>query len=239
MREIFRAVRDGTIRGFHEAAVILRQPESDIPTLSEMFRLRGVPYFIHGGSRFAERPLSKAVVALCNLESNSYSHEAVLTAMELVAAALPAESAAAWDVQTWRSLTNDARFLAGVQSWDKGTEALVGEARKNLKKSESAGSFDSDDDETGRGVESVSLAVRRLESAKALRAGWQLLMQASSGWPAGLSWEGWADHIDRHFEPLLGASEDWASFSSVLDEIRNLDVLEKFEIQTDSRFETI
>ncbi len=125
VREIFRAVRDGTIRGFHEAAVILRQPETDIPTLSEMFRLRGVPYFIHGGSRFADRPLSKAVVALCNLESNSYSHEAVLTAMELVAAALPAESAAAWDVQTWRSLTNDARFLAGVQSWDKGTEALV------------------------------------------------------------------------------------------------------------------
>ncbi len=246
VREIFRAVRDGTIRGFHEAAVILRQPETDIPTLSEMFRLRGVPYFIHGGSRFAERPLSKAVVALCNLESSLYSHEAVLTAMELVAAALPAESAAAWDVQTWRSLTNDARFLAGIQSWDKGTEALVSEARRNLKKSESAGSFDSDEDETGRGSESVSLAVRRLESAKALRAGWQLLMKASSGWPTGLSWEGWADHIDRHFEPLLGGCEDWLSFSSVLDEIRNLDVLDGFQIPdsgfrirdaSDSRFE--
>jgi ATP-dependent helicase/nuclease subunit B len=236
VREIFRAVRDGTICGFHEAAVILRQPENDIPTLSEMFRLRGVPYFIHGGSRFAERPLSKAVVALCNLESNSYSHEAVLTAMELVAASMPAESAAAWDVQTWRSLTNDARFLAGVQSWDKGTETLVGEARKNLRKSESAGAFDSDDDETDRRVESVPLAVRRLESAKALRAGWQLLMQASSGWPAGLSWEGWADHIDRHFEPLLGASEDWAAFSRVLDEIRNLDIIDGFEIR-DSRLE--
>ena len=236
VREIFRAVRDGTIRGFHEAAVILRQPESDIPTLSEMFRLRGVPYFIHGGSRFAERPLSKAVVALCNLEANSYSHEAVLAAMELVAASLPAESAAAWDVQTWRSLTNDARFLAGVQSWGKGTEALVGEARKNLRKSESAGSLDSDNEETGRGVASVPLAVRRLESAKALRAGWQLLMQASSGWPADLSWGGWADLIDRHFEPLLGASEDWPSFSSVLDEIRNLDMLDRFEIP-DSGFQ--
>jgi RecB family exonuclease len=230
VREIFRAVRDGTICGFHEAAVILRQPENDIPTLSEMFRLRGVPYFIHGGSRFADRPLSKTVVALCSLESNSYSHEAVLAAMELVAASLPAESAAAWDVQTWRALVNDARFLAGAQSWDRGTEALVGKARKNLKISESAGSFDSDDEETGR-FESVPLAVRRLESAKALRAGWQFLMQASSGWPAGLSWEGWADHIDRHFEPLLGASEDWALFSSVLDEIRNLDALNGFEMR--------
>ena len=236
VREIFRAVRDGTIRGFHEAAVILRQPESDIPTLSEMFRLRSVPYFIHGGSRFAERPLSKAVVALCNLESNSYSHEAVLAAMELVAAALPAESAMAWNVQAWRPLTNDARFLAGVQSWDKGTEALVGEARRNLRRTESAGTLDSADEERGRGVEFVPLAVRRLESAKALRAGWQLLMQASSAWPAGLSWEGWADHIDRHFEPLLGASDDWSSFSSVLDEIRNLDMLNRFEIR-DSRCE--
>ena len=41
VREIFRAVQDGTIKGFHEAAVILRQPESDIPILTEMFRLRG------------------------------------------------------------------------------------------------------------------------------------------------------------------------------------------------------
>jgi ATP-dependent helicase/DNAse subunit B len=48
VREIFRAVRDGTISGFHEAAVILRQPESDIPILTEMLRLHGVPYFVHG-----------------------------------------------------------------------------------------------------------------------------------------------------------------------------------------------
>ncbi len=234
VREIFRAVRDGTIRGFHEAAVILRQPENDIPVLSEALRLRGVPCYIHGGSRFADRPLSKAVVALSNLARNDYSREAVFTALELVEAALPEASAEAWDVQTWRSMTNDARFLAGLLSWDRGTEALVGEAYRNLRGSESAASVDPDDDDTGRGVESAALAVRRLESAKALREAWQLLMQSSSGWPANLSWEDWADYLDRSLEPLLGVSEDWAAFSTVLDEVRNLGVLDGFGIRESS-----
>jgi len=43
VREILRAARDGVINGFHEAAVILRQPESDIPILSEALRLRKIP----------------------------------------------------------------------------------------------------------------------------------------------------------------------------------------------------
>ena len=235
VREIFRAVRDGTIRGFHEAAVILRQPENDIPILSEMFRLRGVPYFIHGGSRFADRPLSKAVVAISSLEPNSYSREAVFAAMDLVAAALPEGTAEKWDVQTWRRLTNDARFLAGLKSWDKGTEALVGEARSKLRRSENAAPFDADDDETGRGAEPPALALLRLESTQALREAWQLLMNASSGWPAGLSWVDWADYVDRRLEPLLGTSPDWAAFSTVLDEIRNLEMIDRFQI-TDSRF---
>ena len=233
IREIFRAVRDGTIGGFHEAAVIVRQPENDIPILSEAFRLRGVPFFIHGGSSFASRALSRAVVAISSLEPNAYSREAVLTSMELVAASLPGPSAAAWDVQAWRSLTNDARFLAGLQSWDDGTEALVGEARKHLNRVEGAG-FSDTDEEAGTRVETVPAAVRRLESAVSLREGWRLLKKASSGWPASLSWEEWADSLDRKFEPLLGACEDWSSFPAVLDEIRNLRVLEEFEAR-DSR----
>jgi hypothetical protein len=221
VREIFRAVREGIISGFHEAAVILRQPENDISILSETFRIRNVPYFIHGGSRFSGRPLSRAVVALSNLESNSYSRAAVFTAMELVAAALPEESGEAWDVQAWRSLTNDARFLAGLQSWDKGTKALVAE-----------------DDDMGRGIESAETAARRLESAHALGEAWQLLKKASSGWPAGLSWADWADYLEHHFEPLLGASEDWAPFTTVLDDIRNLKALDQSD-NRDSGFESL
>ncbi|MBN1568883.1 MAG: exodeoxyribonuclease V subunit gamma [Acidobacteria bacterium] len=236
VREVFRAVRDGTIRGFHEAAVILRQPENDIPIISEILRLRGIPYFICGGSSFADRPLSRAIVAVSGLEANSFSREAVLNAMELIAASLPEKQALSWDVQTWRSLTNDPRFLAGVQSWDIGTEALVGEARRNLQKLEASGKPDPDEEETSRGIPSPKSAARRLETAASLRDGWQLLRKAASGWPASLAWADWADYIDRHIEPLLGASEDWAYFSSVLDGIRNLQILKEFEIR-DSRFD--
>ena len=236
VREIFRAVRDGTIRGFHEAAVILRQSENDISALSEMLRLRRVPYFIHGGSRFADRPISKAVVLIIDLESNSFSRDSVFAAMELVAASLPEDAAEAWDVQAWRSLTKDARFLAGLQSWDRGTEALVGEAYKNLRRHENSGREYIVDDDEDDGLESVSQAARRFESAKALRKAWQLLMRASSGWPAILSWQDWADYLDRNLEPLLGNAPDWEAFSAVLDEIGSLDIVERFEIR-DSRFE--
>jgi ATP-dependent helicase/nuclease subunit B len=231
VREIFRAVRDKTIQGFHEAAVILRQPENDIPILSEILRLRGVPYFIHGGSSFADRPLSHAVVAVSNLEPNSFSREAVLNAMELVAAALPDTSVLAWDIQTWRSLTNDPRFLAGLQSWNSGTEALVNEARKKLRRAETPQVIEADEEETSRGVQSIPAAAKRLETAISLRDGWQFLQKAAAGWPASLSWEDWADYLDRHIEPLLGTSEDWPAFSSVLDEIRNLQALDESAIQ--------
>jgi ATP-dependent helicase/DNAse subunit B len=231
VREIFRAVRDKTIQGFQEAAVILRQPENDIPILSEILRLRGVPYFIHGGSSFADRPLSRAAMAISNLDANSFSREAVLIAMELVAAALPKISVLAWDVQTWRSLTNDPRFLAGLQSWNSGTEALVNEARKNLRRAEMPEAFEADEEEMSRGVQSIPAAAKRLETVISLRDGWQLLQKAAADWPASLSWEDWADFLDRHIEPLLGTSEDWPAFSSVLDEIRNLQALEESAIQ--------
>lgn len=237
VREVFRAVRDGTISGFHEAAVIMRQPENDIPILSEILRLRGIPYFIHGGSRFADRPLSKAVIAIGNLEHNSYSREAVFTAMELIGAALPEASAEAWDVQTWRSLAGDARFLAGFQSWDKGTEALVSEAYRKLRSLETTTSVDADDEEDGRGAESSAQAGQRLESARALREGWQLLIKAASGWPAALTWEGWADHLERSLEPLLGVCGDWAPFTTVLDEIRSLTAVDRSAVY-DSRSRT-
>jgi len=83
IREIVRALRDRTIGGFHEAAVILRQLESDIPVLGEMLRLRGIPYFIEGGASYAERLLSRAVAAIMDLASNDFS------TLPLAPAALP------------------------------------------------------------------------------------------------------------------------------------------------------
>jgi RecB family exonuclease len=235
VREVFQAVREGVIGAFHEAAVILRQPESDAPVMSEAFRLRGVPCFIHGGSSFADRPLSRAVVALSKL-TNSFSREAVLTAMELVAAALPEESASAWDVQSWRSLTNDPRFLGDMELWNACTEALVDEARKNLQRTEAPDFEISEDEEEGWGAQSVQAAAKRLDMAESLRNGWRHLQKALAAWPAGLSWADWASFLDRQLQPLLGASEDWPSFSAVLDELGNLQMLGESGIR-DSRFE--
>jgi ATP-dependent helicase/nuclease subunit B len=223
VREIFRAVQDGTIKGFHEAAVIMRQPESDIPILAEMFRLRGVPHFIHGGSRLSERPLSKAVLALSNLESNSCDRGSVLSAMDLVSASLPADEQSDWDVQDWRALTNDPRFLSGLQSWDEATEAVVKKAFGDLGRAESEAPELIADDEDRRGAGSIEEAKRRLDSAKSLRKGWNILRQAASGWPQSLSWGEWARFLELRLEPILGRSEDWHRFSIVLDELALLD----------------
>lgn len=231
VREIFRAVRDGTIKGFHEAAVVLRQPESDIPVLTEMLRLRGVPHFVHGGRSFSERPLGKALVALSALQSNSFSREAVLSAMELTAAALSEDAVSSWDVQGWRVLTNDPRFLAGLESWNSGTEALVQKARGELAKAE-AQPVRPDDLEPGEGARPVWLLRKRLESAMRLREAWTLIKEAVN-WPASRPWSAWSALIDERLEPLLGKSEDWPLLSSVLDEIGSLG---EFEIR-DSKFE--
>ena len=227
VREIFRAVRDDTITGFHEAAVILRQPETDIPILTEMLRLHGVPYFIQGGGRFADRPLSKAVIALSNLAAHSFSRESVITAMELVSAALPESSVADWDVQNWRSITNDPRFLSGLQSWDEGTEALVEQARKELSGIEAhpLEAFEDDPEFQTHSLQSVRM---RFESAKRLRNAWKLARQASAEWPDRLSWPDWTRFLDQHIGLVLGDSVDWPLFSTVLDELGNL---HEFDIQ--------
>ena len=223
VREIFRAVRDGTIRGFHEAAVILRQPESDIPILAEAFRLRGVPCFIHGGRSFAERPLARAVIAVAGLEGRSFSREAILSAMELVAAALPENSTFKWDVQVWRALTNDPRFLAGLDSWDSGTKGLIDKARSELETAESR-SGEIEDEDSGN-VLPVAVARWRLATATLLRDAWLLLRQASADWPASLPWRDWAALFEQRLIPLLGNSEEWPAFSAVLDELAGLEAL--------------
>jgi len=230
VREIFRAVQDGTIRGFHEAAVIVRQPENDLPILSEALRLRSVPYFIHGGTSFSRRPLSRAVIALSSLEAESFSRESVLTAMELIAASLPDEATSVWDVQAWRSLTNDARFLAGVSSWDAGTEGLIREGHRRLQQAKLPDSDTAEDADDGRPARSIQSEMRRLATAESLRRGWENLRNAAAHWPPALSWEDWADFLNRRLEPILGASEDWPSFSAVLDEIGGLQIIQ------DSRF---
>jgi ATP-dependent helicase/nuclease subunit B len=221
VREIFRAVRDGTISGFHEAAVILRQPENDIPILTEMLRLHRVPHFVHAGAHFSERPLSKAVVALSSLETHSFSREAILTAMELVASSLPESSATAWDVQSWRVLTNDSRFLAGVQSWDEGVGALVEQANRDLARVEMRVS-ETAEEESDRKELSAEGSRRLLASARLLRDAWRLVRQAAAEWPAELSWQQWADFLNQRFNPILGGSGDWPAFSAVLDEIEIL-----------------
>jgi ATP-dependent helicase/nuclease subunit B len=228
VREIFRAVRDGTISGFHEAAVILRHPETDIPIMTEILRLHGIPYFIHGGGRFSERPLAKAVMALSALESSSFSRESVLNAMELVSASLPETSAEEWDVQSWRVLTNDPRFLAGLRSWEAGTEALVGRAQREFADAR-ARSDNMADDVAESGAPSIKTARQRLESTGRLRAAWRHLRHAATDWPAELPWQDWAHYLEQRFEKILGASEDWSIFSSVLDEIGNLQAIERFE----------
>ncbi len=225
VREIFRALGDGTIRGFHEAAVILRQPENDIPVLTEMLRLRGVPYFVQGGTGFADRPLSKAVLALSSLQSAGFSREAVLAAMELVAAAQPETSSLSWDVQSWRALTNEPQFVAGLQSWDDGVKSLVEQARKDLWKAENRAPEIREDEDSGYGLMSVRIAEKRLEAAKSLREGWRMLRQAAADWPASLPWKDWAHFLDQRLEPLLGETDDWPLFSEVLDEISGLEAL--------------
>jgi RecB family exonuclease len=225
VREIFRAVEDGTIRDFREAAVILRQPEGEIPIVTEMFRLRGVPYFLHGGDRFADRPFSRAVAALSELEPAGFPRGAVLAAMELVAASLPENRASSWDVQRWRALTNDPRFTAGLRAWDAGVEGLVAQTSGELHRAETRGAESLEEEDLDRGAESVRKANKRLEAAKSLREGWRCLRQAAADWPEALSWKEWARFLESRLQPLLGPSEDWNPFSSVLDEIAGLEAL--------------
>jgi ATP-dependent helicase/nuclease subunit B len=226
VREIFRAVHDKTISGFHEAAVILRQPENEAPILTEMLRLHGVPYFVQGGSRFAERPLSKAVIALSRLEAKSFSRESVLSAMELIAASLPESRQLAWDAPSWRSLTNDPGFLAGARSWDEGTASILEQAHRKYNKAEG---YSIESDATESGARSMDSIRAQRENAQHLRDAWLLIQRAAGDWPTHLSWQDWAQFLDQRFQEILGASDDWSFFSTVLDEIASLQALARFD----------
>jgi ATP-dependent helicase/nuclease subunit B len=220
-REVLRAVRDGVVVGFFEAAVILRQPEQQVPALTEAFRLRGIPYFVQGGRPFSDRPLSKAVLAICALDEASFSRQAIFTAMELISAALPVQHSIAWKVPEWRLLTNDARFLAGINSWDEGARALIAAAEQELSRAQRR-TREPDADSEGERCLSTLQARKELELAKELEQSWKTLRAAAAEWPEALSWQNWAELFEQRFEPALGASEDWQSFSMVLDELSAL-----------------
>ncbi|MBM3789984.1 MAG: hypothetical protein FJW35_06490, partial [Acidobacteria bacterium] len=222
VREILTAVRDGVIAGFHEAAVILRHPEEELPLVTEAMRLRAIPYYIHGGSPFSDRPLARAVMAVLALESQDFSRHSVLTAMELVGASLPPESAGNWDAPRWRAVANDARFLGGMESWERGTSALIAELGRELERAEAAGQESDEGEEKGTG-RSVELARRRLDAARSLRDAWTVLRFAAGEWPAALSWDEWGDLLETRLEPLLGQSEDWQGLAGAIDEVRRLD----------------
>ncbi len=221
VREILRAVRDRVIAGFHEAAVILRNFEEDAPLLEEALRIRSIPAYLQGGTPFARRPLARAVTALAGLEADGFSRPAILHAMELASAALPPKDAALADAAQWRALSNEARFLGGVESWDRAAAALVREARSSLRAAEEAagGTGTCRDDEEERTVPDVAEAHRRLKASEALALAWRMVRTASAGWPAALSWRRWAAFLGERLQPLLGASEDWELLAQVLDDI--------------------
>lgn len=216
IREILAAVRDGTIRGLHEAVVIMRHPDDQAPVLTEALRLRNIPYFLEGGCRLIDRPLGRAVKAVADLESSSFSRQAILTAMELVAAALP-ETPSHWEVQQWHVLTNHPRFLSGTGSWDGGTDALVRETERDLKAAQSASDDDAEDRDRRR--ISPAAAARRHASALALKTAWNDVKRSAAGWPETLSWREWSLLLQERLETLLSQAADWARLSAVLDEI--------------------
>jgi len=225
VREVVRAFGDGSIRGFQEAAVIVRQPEADAPMLEEALRLRGIPCCVHGGRRFADSLLARAVAALLRLEPDGFPHEGILSAMELVAASLPEAEASGWDVDSWRALTCDPRFLAGARAWDAGIEAAAAGAGREVERASGENAEDAGDDGEGDRRPTREEAERRQGAIENLRARWRLLRGASAGWPRELGWGQWAEFLAGRLEPLLGASEDWPVFASVLDAVGALGAL--------------
>jgi RecB family exonuclease len=222
IREILRAIREGVITGYYEAAVILRRAEDEVSVMTEAFRLRGIPCFVHGGTSFSQRPLARAVLAIAGLETEAFSRRAILTAMELIAAALPAGAAESWDVPQWRALVNDARFLAGIDAWDAGTEARVREMQLQLRRAGARVAGGEDEEESERLLPSIAQARRRLESAESLRRAWAALKRAASAWPAVCTWQEWAQLLQERLERLLDGSEDWQAFSMVFDSLSTL-----------------
>ncbi len=222
VREVLTAVQDGTVSGFHEIAVLFRHPREEAPIVAEALRLRSIPHFLHGGEPFEQRPLCRAVLACAGLEPGQHARAGVLAAMDFIAAALPPRAGRRWDAQQWRALTGDARFLAGLDGWDKGADTLVRDAQRDLARAESGTAAVSDD---GEPPMSPARARIRLERAQSLREAWHTLRDASCGWPPALSWIQWAALLEDRLGPLLGDAEDWPAFSSVLDELRSLGTL--------------
>jgi ATP-dependent helicase/DNAse subunit B len=219
-REIVRAVADGTIDGFGDAAVILRHPEDDLPAIVEAFRLRGIPCYVHGGLPFRDRPFCRAVLAIAELAPGDFGREAILGAMELTAASLPEADAGLYEVSEWRSITNDARFLAGSDSWDKATSGLVVELGRVVMETVAGSPSLPEDSETPR--QELSMLQTRLESARQLRAAWRELKHAADNWPAAQTWPDWARFLEERLAPLLEASHDWTAFLQVLDQVSSL-----------------
>ena len=216
VREILIAARDGVINGFHEAAVILRRPESDIPILSEAMRLRKIPYYIHGGEKFSGRPVCKAVLALSNLGAADFSREAILTAVEFIGAALQETEAEKWDVGNWRTETREAESLTGVRAWDFTTRGILRRAAGTVLRLEQA---------PQTGPEELIAARERLAGARHLRQNWRKLRAAAADWPARLSFAEWSKFLRRCFGKILKTSPDRPYLSSALEKIAGLETL--------------
>ena len=119
-------------------------------------------------------------------------------------------------------MTNDSAFLAGIEAWDAGVDALVRRASGRLKRAEERASAEAErGDDEERPELSVAEAERRLTAAKELHAGWESV-RAAAAWPDALSWPEWADLVEDKLAPALGAAPDWTLFSTVLDELRSL-----------------
>jgi RecB family exonuclease len=52
-----------------------------------------------------------------------------------------------------------------------------------------------------------------------LQSAWRLLSAAASEWPEELTWKEWARFLHGRLEPLFSGCSDWASFSTVLDDL--------------------
>jgi hypothetical protein len=120
-------------------------------------------------------------------------------------------------------MTNDTAFLAGIDAWNSGVDALVRRASGRLKRAEERASAEAErGDDEERPELSVAEAERRLRAAKELRAGWESVRAAAAAWPDALSWPEWADLVEEKLAAALGAAPDWTLFSTVLDELRSL-----------------
>ena len=217
VREILRAARDGVISGFHEAAVILRQPESDIPILSEAMRLRKIPYYIHGGEKFFNRPICKAILAMNGIETANFSREAILSAVEFISAVLPEETRAGkWDAENWRTLTCEAESMTDVRAWDSAIRNIMRRAIVTLQQLEQSQEIS---------PEKLKTARERLAGALRLRQNWRKLRSVVANWPAWLSFSEWSNFLRRRFGKLFKNSPDWPYLESVFDEIAGLETL--------------